>query len=100
MTRTIREPITANLREALVKAGKAAQIDPATGERIVQSITDYLPERWCKRDDPGAGGLVDSLGRPIVNATPGSPGWAQADVDALRAAIARWIAVRTLNVAE
>ena len=60
-----------------------------TTEKFFKSpLTDYLPERWGKRADPGAGGLMDSLGRPIVNATPGLPGWVQADVDALRAAIA------------
>src|SRR5207249_5589977 len=69
-----------------------SEIDPATGERIIHTIVDFLPEQWGRHNRTA--GPVDSLGRPIVNETPGLPGWAQADVDALRAAIEQWIAIR------
>src|SRR5262249_19059061 len=79
------------------KSGKSEQIDPATGERIIDTIVDYLPENW--RAHAAGDAPIDSLGRPIVNTTPGLPGWAQADVDALRNAIAEWITVRIGDIA-
>lgn len=97
VSRTMRVALEAKVRAALERAGKTSEIDPATGERIVHSIVDYLPENWGTFVD--AGMPVDSLGRPIVNEAPGLPAWAQADVDALRAAIQHWIAVRAEQVA-
>lgn len=101
VSQTTRAPLEAKLRAALLQAGKSAEIDPATGERIVRAITDYLPEHWGASDPAlnSAIGPVDSLGRPIVNAVDGLPGWAQPDVDALRAAIADSIAARARSLA-
>lgn len=101
VARTTRLPFDAKLRAALEAAGKTAEIDPVTGERIIHAVTDYLPEHWGARDpalDRDAY-PVDSLGRPIVNTVDGLPGWAQADVDALRAAIADSVAVRARQLA-
>jgi len=98
VVKTTRVPLTEQLRESMQRAGKSLEIDPATGERFVRTIVDYLPEHWGSGhsgDTP-----VDSLGRPIVNVVPGLPGWAQADVDALRAVIVYWIAVQGQVVEE
>ena len=97
VTRTTRAPLAAKLRQALEAEGKMSEIDAATGDRIVHTLIDFLPEGWgrgTQADVP-----VDSLGRPIVNTAPGLPGWAQADVDALRGAIAEWIGARGQQVA-
>lgn len=88
----LRLPLTAEQHAELVRLGKQAQIDPATNERVIRTLADYLPEAWGLQSHDGE--LVDSLGRPIVNMTPGLPGWAQADVDALRDSIAHWLGVR------
>ena len=98
VTRTRRAPLEAALRKTMEAAGKTAEIDTATGERIVRSVVDYLPEGWGQgiQGEPA----VDSLGRAIVNSTAGLPGWAQTDVDALRGAIAEWIGVPRQQVAE
>ncbi len=97
-TRVEHIPLATNAREGLERAGKAAQIDPATGKRILQLMTDQLPENWGAHSS--ASGPVDSLGRPIVNSAPGLPGWAQVDIDALRAAIAQSLAERTQSLAQ
>ncbi len=86
VVRELRIPLSPEQLAELQQAGKTAEFDPQTRERIIHAITDYLPPGWGAAPDPDR--PVDSLGRLIVNTSPGLPGWAQADVDALRTAIA------------
>src|SRR5262245_28790424 len=81
-----RQPLTQDEIARRAAAGKATELDPATGELVVRTFQDRLPEGWLA-GAPAGGERVDSFGAPIVNDTPGLPAWAQRDVDALRGAI-------------
>lgn len=85
VTETERAPMSPAQIEEMRRLGKSVVLDSQTGERMRESIRDFLPENWRLSD--GAGLRTDSLGNPIVNETPGLPAWAQRDVDALRRAI-------------
>src|SRR5262245_61770027 len=85
---TPRVRLTASKVEKLQQSGNLAEIDPQTGERIIDTFRDFLPENWRTHAEPGA--WIDSYGNPIVNHADGLPDWAQRDVDALRDAIRMW----------
>lgn len=93
---TCGRPRLVETREAPIDPARAADlgelvtIDALTGQKILTHITDYLPAGWGEVADFSE--LVDSFGNPIVNQPPGLPGWSEADVAALRAAIAEALA--------
>jgi hypothetical protein len=87
VTETWRVPLTPEARAELEALGKTANLDPVTGEMLIDHIIDRLPDDWGVDAVPG---VTDSYGNPIVNRVPGLPGWAQWNVDALRAEIAHW----------
>ena len=89
--RTDRLPLSPERLAELQADGKDFTVDRDTGELIVETFRDYLPENWRRWAEPGE--LVDSYGNPIVNVTPGLPDWAQRDVDALRDTIAEYMLV-------
>ncbi len=80
---TVTVPVTVEQLEEMRKSGKTPDIDPETGGQIIESFKDYLPENW-QSESSKSEVLTDSYGNQIVNQTPGLPGWAQRDVDALR----------------
>ena len=65
-------------------------IDPETSAMIIHSFNDYLPKNWLfekSAEKSAPDELTDSYGNPIINQTPGLPGWAQRDVNNLRTEI-------------
>src|SRR5262245_16363975 len=70
---TQRVRMTAQQLEKLQRSGNVAEIDPQTGERIIDTFRDYLPENW--RSHAADGERIDSYGNPIVNHADGLPDW-------------------------
>lgn len=86
---------TARVSAALVQMdGKPVALDAATQEVLVERTRFFLPAEW---NWVGLPGDVDSMGRPIISAPVGWPAWTQEDVDGLRDAIVRHLAMRRAN---
>jgi len=78
--RVDRLPLTPEKRAELEGDGKEFVTDEETGELLIETFKDYLPENWVTEPSED-GKLVDSYGNSIVNRTIGLPEWSQRDID-------------------